>query len=283
MYHLLLIAALCCFAPGMSSVIRNGNVEQSSDEGVSCLQKGMENNEKAAESVAKIICMYLNSKGLPDERLIKAIQNLEEDTGCTTEKIFGTQNPEQVAKDENGVLAGQITIMERLLEKYNPFYHNVAAMCALQVINKNKEGTGLGNKRVTRGLLGGDLLGSLLSPVKGLLGGGLLDGLLGGQGLLGGLTGGLLGSQESGGQKGLLGNALGGVGGILGGQTNGGCGQASQGLGGLTGGVTDLLAGLLSGKGGLLGGVLNLPGPLLGSLLNGQGGPLGGLTNILGR
>ncbi|XP_073506762.1 uncharacterized protein [Phyllobates terribilis] len=252
---LLVIAALCCFAPATSFAIRDNQDENGSLASRSCLQKAN------SEDMVKFCCAYKKYKNNEPE-LNKAKKEFEDVTGCT---MFGSdQNPVQVAADENDVLRN----IEQLMEQQrgvDPF--SIATICVVQegiaadLTPSSEDEAGQGHKRTTRqlsslgldGILGVlNIVPGLLQPVLGLLRGPL--GLLSGQG---GLLGALLG-----GPGGLLGALLGVPGGLLGGQS------------GRQGG---LLSGPLSGPGGLLSGILSVPGGLLSGILKGPEGLLGSL------
>ncbi|XP_069620310.1 PE-PGRS family protein PE_PGRS33-like [Ranitomeya imitator] len=247
---LLVTAALCCFAPAASNVIRdeNGSVAR-----LSCLQKAISADVKAANGVIEFFCSCMKYKDDKTE-LIKALEELEDVTGCTM--LGSGQNPAHGTTDENDALS----VIAQLLEQLRANAFELAITCVLlddmptDLTPSSQDDAGQGHKRTTR------QLDSVLNLVPGLLGG-----VLGGQ-RGGGLLGGILGGGQGGG--GLLGGILGGGqggGGLLGGILGGG-----QGGGGL-------LEGILGG-GGLLGGILGGGGRggLLGSLL-GSGGPLGSL------
>ncbi|XP_077117235.1 uncharacterized protein LOC143773769 [Ranitomeya variabilis] len=259
---LLVTAALCCFAPAASNVIRD---ENGSVAGLSCLQKAISADVNAANGVIEFFCSCMKYKDDKTE-LIKALKELEDVTGCTM--LGSGQNPAHGTTDEKYALS----VIAQLLEQLSANAFELAITCVLlddmptDLTPSSKDDAGQGHKRTTRQL-------SILDPVLNIVPGGnlvqgllngLLGGLLGGRGG-GGLLGGLLGGQGGGG---LLGGLLGGqgggglLGGVLGGQGGGGL------LGGLLGGQGrggGLLGGLLGGQGG---------GGLLGSLL-GSGGPLG--------
>ncbi|XP_072002368.1 uncharacterized protein [Engystomops pustulosus] len=130
---LLVIAAVWCIAPALSSVIREGKEEQDTNEGPSCLQNVVANSGNARGSVIKFLCAYLQFKDLPDKtEFVQAIRLLEDGTQCKTEDIFGrSQSPEQVAMDENGVLTNQIQSMKQILEQSGVSLISVEAVCVL--------------------------------------------------------------------------------------------------------------------------------------------------------
>ncbi|CAJ0967369.1 unnamed protein product [Ranitomeya imitator] len=180
---LLVTAALCCFAPAASNVIRdeNGSVAR-----LSCLQKAISADVKAANGVIEFFCSCMKYKDDKTE-LIKALEELEDVTGCTM--LGSGQNPAHGTTDENDALS----VIAQLLEQLRANAFELAITCVLlddmptDLTPSSQDDAGQGHKRTTR------QLDSVLNLVPGLLGG-VLGGQRGG-GLLGGILGGRYGNS----------------------------------------------------------------------------------------
>ncbi|XP_066445935.1 uncharacterized protein [Eleutherodactylus coqui] len=216
---LLVIAAVCCFAPAMSSVIRDGNDEQDSVGGQSCLEKSVDKKKNPSTQMLDLICAHMKfkddlmseqtSKGEPSQGNKRITRQLPEDilggnAGLSNsllgeDKIVGGL----LGGEKGGLLDGILGIEEivggekgGLLDGIlkNGLVGGLFGREKEELLNGTLEGDGL-----VEGLLGeekGELLDDTLEN-DGLFGvllggekGGLLDDTLENDGLVGGILGG---------------------------------------------------------------------------------------------
>ncbi|XP_068133135.1 keratin, type II cytoskeletal I-like isoform X2 [Hyperolius riggenbachi] len=179
---------------------------------MSCLEKAL-NENKSSVSVILIEFLCSLEKGMPSkDEIMSEIQKIEEVTSCTTNNLFESDaNIEELVMDTNGTLKNFIQNVKRMLRHVlQRDLPRVATCLSMDIVKNNPEE----HKRLTRGIGG---LFALLSSLTGALD--TIDPVLN---LAGGLTGGLLGSDGL--LGGILGNGRGGgmLSGLLGGGNGGG-------------------------------------------------------------